>query len=325
MNWKAALPLILAVVLGLVAAKLGHELIVRGRATRSDGTKYAKVLVAREDLDVGHAVTDADLATASVSAEQQPRNAFKDASELTGRVLLTGAVKGQPLLDSMLTPRGAGDGPQALVPRGMRAVAVEVTEVSAVGGLLVPGSFVDVLSTLQDDREKEAVTRTIVENVKVLAVGRKLSANDVAAKKGEEQAIPRSVTLIVKPRDAEAIELAASSGRLRLSMRSPLDPTPTKSQGLTVMQLLNRSKSDTWEAFTKALASMPVRPVQATPNVEPVRPVVQPTPQPEQRFVEVIKQGVASHIPMGTQQRKPEEQPVITNTDQSQAFPGRVP
>lgn len=325
MNWKAVLPLILAVVLGLVAAKLGHELIVRGRATRSDGTKYAKVLVAKDDLDVGHAVTEADLATASVSAEQQPRNAFKDASELTGRVLLTGAVKGQPLLDSMLTPRGAGDGPQALVPRGMRAVAVEVTEVSAVGGLLVPGSFVDVLSTLQDDRAKEAVTRTIVENVKVLAVGQKLSSSEASPKKGDEQTIPRSVTLIVKPRDAEAIELAASAGRLRLSMRSPLDVTQTKSQGLTVMQLLNRSKSDSWDAFARALASMPVRPAQETPRVDPIKPVAQPVEQPQQRYVEVIKQGVASHIPMATQQKKPEGQPVITHTDQGQVIPGRVP
>ena len=50
----------------------------------------------------------------------------------------------------------------------------------------------------------------------------------------------RVTTVVVTPRDAEAIELASHSGRIRLMLRSPLDSAAIKSRGLTVLSLLGR-------------------------------------------------------------------------------------
>ncbi len=69
------------------------------------------------------------------------------------------------------------DGPEgimATIPAGHRAVSVPITDVSGVSGLLQPGSRVDVLFT-RPGSMAEAETSTILQNVKVLAVGRRHS------------------------------------------------------------------------------------------------------------------------------------------------------
>jgi pilus assembly protein CpaB len=129
----------------------------------------------------------------------------------------------------------------------MRAVTVEVNEFSGVAGLLVPGCRVDVVSTLADQETKSQVARTIVQNVKVLAVGQRLTVNNSARKDeaamSAEAAVARSVTLLVMPRQAEAIELASSSGRTRLVLRGQFDEGVRQGgDGVSVAELLGTQR-----------------------------------------------------------------------------------
>jgi len=80
-------------------------------------------------------------------------------------------------------------------------MAVKVDEFTAVGGWLKPGDKVDVVATFNVKRSKsgptETVTRTILRDITVRAVGSEKQAS------GDNQAvIARSVTLLVKPRQA---------------------------------------------------------------------------------------------------------------------------
>src|SRR4051812_42510317 len=111
----------------------------------------------------------------------------------------------------------------------MRAMTLQVDEFSGVAGMLVPGCHVDVIAAIQG-ANGEPVARTIVQNVKVQAVGQKLTVAPPAANEqkkenaNEPAAEPtRSVTLLVTPEQAEGLELACSTGRPRLVLRSGRD------------------------------------------------------------------------------------------------------
>jgi pilus assembly protein CpaB len=63
------------------------------------------------------------------------------------------------------------------------------------------------------------LTRTILEHVRVLAVGQQ-----VQTESGKPQTAP-VVTLLVTPEDAEKLTLAAADGKIHLSLRNLIDTT----------------------------------------------------------------------------------------------------
>ena len=63
------------------------------------------------------------------------------------------------------------EGVSSTIDRGYRAVSVQITDVSGVAGLIQPGSHVDVIFT-RPGSMAEAITSTILQNVKVLSIGR---------------------------------------------------------------------------------------------------------------------------------------------------------
>jgi len=263
MNWKTSIPLVLAVVFGLLAAKAARDLVLR--SPRSAGAAEARgprLVVARTDLSPGTALTEKHLRIMELPADQVPDRSFRSVAEAIGRVLLRPVFKDQPIDESLLAPPGTAAGPQALVPQGMRAVTIEINEVSGVGGLVVPGSTVDVVCTIPDDGGGRPVTRTIVQNVKVLAVGQRLAA----ASDDGETSLAKSATLLVTPRQAEEIELATNAGRTRLALRSPLDGAENAGGGVTLSDL-----------FGLALrpAGAPVAQVAHTPATRPSTPVIE--------------------------------------------------
>jgi pilus assembly protein CpaB len=308
MNWKTWIPFVLALALGLLAAKVGRDVILRSGKTAGPSLKMEKVVILKTDLDPGHVIEEADIVLGDYPALNLPRTSFMKTQDVAGRVLMQGAVKGQLVLESMLAPIGAAGGPQALVPAGMRAISVEVNEVSGVAGLLAPGCYVDVVTTFPNDRN--AIARTIVQNVRVMAVGQ----NVVMQQKkdsNEALALARSVTLIVTPRDAEAIELSASAGRTRLVLRGAMDRTPSDPSGVTVAELLGPHAN-------------PTVPVETTfPQTRPSDAVVSRPPEKEKRYREVqvwngsevttvkyeIKEAAPSAVTNTSDLRKEVEQP----------------
>jgi pilus assembly protein CpaB len=79
------------------------------------------------------------------------------------------------------------------------------------------------------------MTRVVVSDVEVLTAGTRMDQ----AKARDGQAIPANVvTLLVTPDDAEKIALAASEGSIMLSLRNPLDRTPTQTMGVRTAALM---------------------------------------------------------------------------------------
>jgi pilus assembly protein CpaB len=181
---------------------------------------------------------------------------------------------------------GSGGGTQALIPPGMRAMTIEINEVSGVAGLLTPGCHVDVVTTLQDETLNQSVTRTLVENIKVLAVGQRLTA--AAANEKEETARAKSVTLLVSPRDVEAIELASRTGNTRLVLRGTLDSQSVATAGLTVAELLGGQRKS-------SPVTAPIAMEQKPPDKSVARQAVSPQLAATHK-VDVIRSGAVSHV-----------------------------
>src|SRR5207237_9613368 len=157
--------------------------------------------------------------------------AFTDTSLLVGRVTESLMAKGQPVLEAMLAPTGSGSGLQALVPTGMRAITVEVNEFTGVAGLITPGCHVDIVATINGGESNTQVAKTIVQNVKVTAVGQRTTTASEPAGNPNEQF--KSVTVLVKLAEAEAIELACSTGRRRLVLGGGRDDEVAATAGIT--------------------------------------------------------------------------------------------
>lgn len=151
-------------------------------------------------------------------------------AQYSGYFLRTDLEAGQPLLDYKLH----FDRQQLIEDRtavDMRAMSVKVDEVVGVAGYIKPYSWVDVLVTFR----KPQTTKTVLRDILVLAVG------DIIERKENEKENSKKVsvvTLQVTPKQAEALALASSGGKLRLALRNPLDTKPGNTRGTNLRSLL---------------------------------------------------------------------------------------
>jgi pilus assembly protein CpaB len=112
---------------------------------------------------------------------------------------------------------------------------VSTTDANAVSGLIQPGSHVDVLFT-RPGSMAEAITSTILQNVRVLAIGKVLAVGQVVDPKSPKAT---AATLIVTPQDAQKLELAKNEGKISLSLRNPLDTNDTVTEGPVTTEALD--------------------------------------------------------------------------------------
>jgi pilus assembly protein CpaB len=209
-------------------------LIVRVVITSSSKPSKAvidtqKVRVSAADLPQGLLLRDEDLGWKDVPVAQVPASAIvhgaADAPELKGALLRHAVSSGTVLVATdVILPSAAGFLAATLKP-DMRAVSVAVDDVSGNAGLIQPGDYVDLLLTQQMDRRTDqpdlaVSSETVVEHVRVLAVGSEITR----PKNGDSPDVlsnrARTVTLEVTPRMGEVVAVAARLGSLSLALRS---------------------------------------------------------------------------------------------------------
>jgi pilus assembly protein CpaB len=278
MNAKTWIPLGLAVALGLTAALIAQRTI-RNRSAPSSH-KTVSIAVAKTALAPGAALGPDDVALTPMPGELAPAQTFSDPGELLGRVTSAPMVPGQAFVNSLLAPKGTLAGLEALVPQGMRAITVDVSESGGMAGLIAPGSHIDVVATsINRDAPDKTITRTIVQNLTVAAVGQRM----IAAKAEADKDIPvaRTVTLLATPHDAQTLDLALSVGRVRLVMRASGDRTRDADEGVVFAELRGGVDSET--ATAPSVAPTAVASIPATqPAVAEVSP---PTPRRSDIFI----------------------------------------
>jgi pilus assembly protein CpaB len=107
--------------------------------------------------------------------------------------------------------------------------------VVGVAGFIHPDDRVDVIATLSPRGSSETIAKVILQNVKVLAVGKELDASDFARNKSLAVTV---VTLLVTPPESEKLALTANTARLTLTLRSWSDDNPVDTPGANPSSLL---------------------------------------------------------------------------------------
>jgi pilus assembly protein CpaB len=269
--------LALAVLLGIVAAAAGYSGLkaVARQVARNTSKEFVPVVVAATDLTFGTKLDRAQLRVARYPKESVPTGAYSDIDSVAGQTSKIFLGSREPITATKLSSRGGGL--SMLVRPGLRATSLEVNQVSGVSGFVLPGDRVDVLCTV-DERGAigEAVTKTILQNVEVLASGQKTKQED------NKPITVQAVTILVDPTGAEKLALGLHEGKIHLVLRNPEDSETPKVAGLNTREMLSGD--------APRVASTPSRSVRKAPALKPeTRSVALREPKPTVRIIREAK------------------------------------
>ncbi|WP_334190737.1 Flp pilus assembly protein CpaB [Noviherbaspirillum sp.] len=273
-NVKAIGLIFLAMVIGLVAA-----VYAAGWLSKQGTIASNKVVVATVDIELGSKITPQMLTTVDWPSGSIPAGTFKDAKDLHDRVVKMGVLRGEAVLDGKLAPPGTKGGLSAVIAEGKRAMTVRVNDVVGVAGFALPGNYVDVMVNAQQEtrqgEENRQISKTVLENVLVLAVAQEAGRDDTKPK------VVSAVTLELSLKDSEKLDLARSVGTLSLVLRNQVDKQTVATAGITKRQLFGEKEPE----------PAPVAMAVTTPVAAPMVQRRKPAPLPARDCVEVIQSG----------------------------------
>jgi pilus assembly protein CpaB len=227
-----------AIFLGVVAVILtrGYVSSVTQRVAAPSGAGVVPVVVAAQPMDRGVVLEPNFLKVVNLPADAVPANVFHAVSELTGgkdqqRLALRSLVANEPILANYISGPGGKLNLSGTVGAGMRAVSLRSSDVTGVGGFVLPGDRVDVLLTRSVGTNNDTLTQILAENVRVLGVDQ--SANEEA----DKPVVSRAITVEVTPEQASAISLGQSVGTVSLTLRHVADDAPLAKKSMAVSDL----------------------------------------------------------------------------------------
>ncbi len=187
------------------------------------------VLVAKNEIGLGQSVKPEDLqwqtwpaATASgtfIKKTERP----EATREITGSIARSPFIAGEPIREPKLVKADGSGFMAAILPTGMRAISTEISAETGAGGFILPNDRVDVILTKREkagDKTGADVVNSeiILPNVRVLAIDQAPKEKD-----GQNALVGRTVTLELKPEQAETLARARQGGTLALALRSIAD------------------------------------------------------------------------------------------------------
>ncbi len=157
-------------------------------------------------------------APADTDQEQEPPSVI-------GAVTRIPFLAGMPLTDTGLIRLGQDGFLAAVLLPDHRAITITVDQETSHAGMIAPGDRVDVIFTMQvssdDPSQLNSFSRTVLEDLRVVAVGRRIE--NVNYTELEADPPPQdggtTVTLEVRPPEADQLVLASTRGSLALALR----------------------------------------------------------------------------------------------------------
>ncbi len=214
----------------VMAGVLAKGLISKGPQVQAEAvvqTKTTPVLVAAKDIEVGERLAAGtiiwkdwpadNVLDAMITKDEKP-DADVAFAETRARIPM---FEGEVINEKKIVDPKTGGFMSAVLPKGMRALSVAISERSSAGGFIMPNDRVDVLLTrkTQGTGGNNIVrTETVISNVRVLAINQVFRQ----AKEGEEVALKDGLTATVEltPPQAEIVARVESEGELSLALRS---------------------------------------------------------------------------------------------------------
>jgi pilus assembly protein CpaB len=229
MNIARVVVLIIALSAGGVAAYLA-----RGTEEKSHPAEpvaqlaTVEILVAKSDIGLGQAVKPEDLQwqawPATAGGNLINRAGRADAiNEIAGSIARAPFIAGEPIREQKLVKANGSGFMAAILPTGMRAISTEISPETGAGGFILPNDRVDVILSRREKNPEGngsdvANSEIILSNIRVLAIDQAPKE-----KEGINTLVGKTVTLELKPEQAEMLARARQSGTLSLALRSITD------------------------------------------------------------------------------------------------------
>ncbi|MBN1193698.1 MAG: Flp pilus assembly protein CpaB [Coriobacteriia bacterium] len=251
--------LIVALVIGGVAAVLSARYLTQARSTIEAESEPIEVLVAQEDIPRGVSGEEL-LANGLIVLEEVPRR-FVASGAISSEKALEGRVLADPLSAGEQVTEGRFELPSTAglaysIPGELLALSIPVDEVQGVSGLVKPGDHVALFVTFEEDQQAEqpATTKLILKDAKILAVGAALRAQSSApAEEASDEGVlnttrqddtqvslnAQTLTLALTAEDAEQIVFCEENG----SVWAALLPAT----GQEVPETLGRTRQNIFE------------------------------------------------------------------------------
>jgi pilus assembly protein CpaB len=195
-----------------------------------------EVLVAKSDLSRGQVIQNQDIGWQSWPKDAANSNFIKKSdrpdaiNDFAGAIVRVAMLAGDPIRGPYVVMAKGSGFMAAILPKGMRAVAVDITAVSSAGGFILPDDRVDVVLTRRErsgaSGNEKTTSDTILRNVRVLAVDQ-----SVDEKADTKVILGKTATLELTEAQAETLEQAKQLGTVSLTLRSIRDSDSSAPEG----------------------------------------------------------------------------------------------
>ncbi len=157
MRDRRTLTLVMLIVLA-VALLVGYFLLRQRPEPQAEATPTVEVVpavpvvIARNNLDRGMKIVEGLVETRLWPSDRLPPLYYSDTAEVYGKIVRVPIAQGMPimqtaLIDQMPPPGPMGSDLSLQIPDGMRAMAIPMDLLGAVGWYIRPGDRVDILAS----------------------------------------------------------------------------------------------------------------------------------------------------------------------------------
>lgn len=222
---KRVIVIIIALGCGILAVLLTKIYIKQKIGQREAEIKgylgeTAIVLVADKNIARGTAIKDNMVALKKIPSNFAQPNVLTSIESALGKIAAADMSAGEQILRNKITSRemvsdSPGSSLATKTPAGKRAITISIDSISAVGGMVSAGDYVDVIGDfpipqqVQGKTVTQLITVTLFQNILVLDVGGGKATN--------------VVTLALNPQEAAFLNYAQQQGKIRLLLRPPLE------------------------------------------------------------------------------------------------------
>jgi pilus assembly protein CpaB len=236
---KDKMPLVIALVLGLLAALISHRTMKRQEEKIKEGWNLVPIVVASRDISEGSSL-EWDMVAEHQIPEQFASSSLvepKQIERVIGQQLMVPLQKGDPIMWSHFRTDSSASRLSNIVNKAWRAISIPIGGANAVSGMVRPNDHVDIIATLPDEKRQGNLTVTLMQDILVLAIDQITSTTNINLLDDSKKNFS-TITVMVMPEEAELLALASQMGRLHLTLRNPEDPGTLEQRTETTIQTL---------------------------------------------------------------------------------------
>jgi len=166
-------------------------------------------------------------------------------------------------------------------PAGKRAYTVLIDSLSAVGGLINPGDYVDVICHMEmpelGKSSTNRISTMVFQNVQILAVGTNLQAP--GGYEQQQSARSLNVTFALTPEEASLMSFIEKNGKMQLVLRAPAETE------VELMQVAN------WNSLADYIFEKQGTELNVPRSRAGIEPVMLDKKEEVKPFIEIFKGG----------------------------------